>query len=310
MSNTSWDFSELPLLFKDVPWMIVYICEAVLILTGNSITVYIFWSIRKRLKRTSCLLINLAVADIFVGIGLILYIGADVDKVMFKSDVSFNLGVAIVLIDMIARLSSILSLVVISLERVFAILWPFRHRLLEARYYYVSVGFVWLLSALNIIPNLLGSNLTDKNSYSIFTAVTFITSVLVITAAYLAIWISTRRNQIPNNDGRSMEKNRKLAKTLFIVTALSIITCLPFGIIIAFTDFSEDLVSFWVQITIVAQYANSFLNPVVYCFRMPAFKASLKKLLCHCSPNRLSLSERSQCQCSTSGVTLKSMRSV
>ncbi len=60
-------------LFKGVPWMIVYTCEAVLILTGNSITVYIFWSIRKRLKRTSYLLINLAVADFLVGIAISLF---------------------------------------------------------------------------------------------------------------------------------------------------------------------------------------------------------------------------------------------
>ena len=53
-------------LFIGVPWMVIYICEAFLIVTGNTFTVYIFWSIRKRLKRTSYLLINLAVANILV----------------------------------------------------------------------------------------------------------------------------------------------------------------------------------------------------------------------------------------------------
>ena len=50
--------------------MLVYICEAFLILVGNLFTIYIFWSIRKQLKRASYLLINLAVADFFVGIGV------------------------------------------------------------------------------------------------------------------------------------------------------------------------------------------------------------------------------------------------
>lgn len=66
------DSSDFFLLFKEVPWMIVFICEAVLILTENVMTILIFWGMRKRLKRTSYLLINLAVADFFVGIGLIL----------------------------------------------------------------------------------------------------------------------------------------------------------------------------------------------------------------------------------------------
>lgn len=55
------DSSDFFLLFKEVPWMIVFICEAVLILTENVMTILIFWGMRKRLKRTSYLLINLAV---------------------------------------------------------------------------------------------------------------------------------------------------------------------------------------------------------------------------------------------------------
>lgn len=77
MTNASQDDSEF-LLFKDISWMLVYISEAFLILVGNFFTIYIFWSIRKQLKRASYLLINLAVADIFVGMGAVLYIRADI----------------------------------------------------------------------------------------------------------------------------------------------------------------------------------------------------------------------------------------
>ena len=50
--------------------MLVYICEAFLILVGNLFTIYIFWSIRKQLKRASYLLINLAVADFLLELEL------------------------------------------------------------------------------------------------------------------------------------------------------------------------------------------------------------------------------------------------
>ena len=305
MTNTSQDDSKL-LLFKNIPWMLVYICEAFLILVANFFTIYIFWSIRKQLKRASYLLINLAVADFFVGMGVVLYIGADI-AVLLGKQISLMLVDAIITVDVTATVASLSSLVLISLERMVAILWPFRHRLLKTRYFYFSIGFAWLPSLTNVISNLLLDSFSFNGYvHRIYASVTFIVSVLVITVAYLAIWISTQRSKIPSNDCKSREKNRTLAKTLFIVTALSIITCLPYGIIIVFTKFSEDFrFSFWVHIIFVVQFANSFLNPIVYCFRMPEFKASVKKLVCHCSRKRF-LFDNNAVR-SAGGITLRSM---
>ena len=299
--------------------MVVYICEAFLILTGNSLTIYIFFRNRKRLKRTSYLLINLAVADAFVGMVLTLFISADV-AIMLEKDVSLTFGETVVALDISATVASLSSLVLISLERMVAILWPLRHRLIKTRYFYVSVGFVWFLSAANVLSNLrLYNDITYDDSYNVFTSVTFVTSLVVITVSYLAIWISVRRNAIPSNDRRSMGQSRKLAKTLFIVTALSIMTSLPYGIIITLKEFSEDFFSFKVQIIMAVQYANSLLNPVIYCFRMPEFKASLKKLFCcHCSGgnsfhtnstpfNKNSISLKNHSLSPTSGITLRSV---
>lgn len=138
------DSSDFFLLFKEVPWMIVFICEAVLILTENVMTILIFWGMRKRLKRTSYLLINLAVADFFVGIGLSMFIGTDIARTL-KRNIPDSLEITLIIIDLSATLSSVTSLALISLERMFAILWPFRHRLLKTRYFYVSIGVVWLI---------------------------------------------------------------------------------------------------------------------------------------------------------------------
>ena len=324
MNNTSLDYGLPFWLFKDVHWMVVYICEAFLILTGNSLAIYIFFRIRKRLKRTSYLLINLAVADALVGMVLTLFISADVG-IMLEKDVSLTFGETVVALDVSATVASLASLVLISLERMVAILWPLRHRLIKTRYFYVFIGFVWFLSAANVLSNLhLYNDITYDDSYSVFTSVTFVTSLVVITVSYLAIWISVRRNRrnaIPRNDRRSMGQSSKLAKTLFIVTALSIMTSLPYGIIITLKEFSEDFFSFRVQIIMAVQYANSLLNPVIYCFRMPEFKDSLKKLFCcHCSggnsfhtnstlfkKNHDSISLKNHSLSPTSGITLRSV---
>ena len=297
MNNRSFD--NLPSI-KGVPWMAVYICEAVLILTGNSITVYIFWSIRNRLKRTSYLLINLAVADFLVGISITIFIwdGIAVMKEIELTYVVLNIAEVT---GVISTISSLLSIVLISLERMFAILWPFRHRILNIWCYHISVGIIWFVACLYAIVNITfkSHNTTNDCTYDCFVPITIISSVLFISGAYLAIWISTRRNRMIRC--RSLEQDRKLAKTLFLVTGLSIITYLPSGVIFTFGSNLYQFYSFKVQITIAVQKANSFFNPIVYCFRMPEFKESLNKILCRCSP-------RQQHPGNNSGVTLRSFK--
>ena len=197
MANTSHEISKYTL-SEGVPWLVVYICEAVLILTGNSITVYISWSIRKRLKRTSYLLINLAVADALVGIAIVLFLWEAIAEIL-ERNVNLGIVTTATMVDLIGTISSVLSMALISLERMLAILWPFRHRLLNACYYHVSIGFIWLVSALSMFSNLHLDPDTTKvdNAYSIFTTTTYISSVVIIVVAYAAIWISTRRTKYP-----------------------------------------------------------------------------------------------------------------
>ena len=308
MNNTG---PEILHFFKGITWIVVYICEAFFILTGNSITVYIFWSIRRKLKRTSYLLINLAAADLLVGVSITFFLCLHITTAIPPHHVN-TVVKAGVFIDTIGVVSSILCLALISLERMLAILWPFLHRTMNTWYYHISVGIVWFLSSsvatVNIIIDLYRTEREDGLSYLM--ALTVICSTVIITGAYLAIWISTKRNQLPSNISSSMEQNRRLAKTLFIVTALSLITCLPSGISMTFRDYLKHMYSFRVQITFAAQYANSFLNPVIYCFKMPEFKESLKKLLCKCSCPRQPLSFNEDLSEGNSGVTLRSVKSI
>ena len=310
MNNTSQN-DNFQLFVNGVPWMVVYTCEAAMILTGNCVTVYIFWNIRKRLKRTSYLLINLAVADITVGIALILWLWSGITVMMGKDNSNIVIQTAIV-IECLGVISSISSLALISLERMFAILWPFRHRMLNMWQYHVSAGVVWLIAFINATITVQFNVYTTNtnNPYRFVMAITIIILVVVITAAYFAILISTRRNRLASATVRSMEQNRKIAKTLFIVTILSIITCLPCGVGIAFTSYAPGKKNLFIaQIIIATQYANSFLNPVVYSFKMPEFQAAAKKLFrCPCHRKRSSFNYYSDA--STSGVTLRSLKPV
>ena len=110
-----------------------------------------------------------------------------------------------------------------------------------------------------------------------------VSAVVIITSVYLAVWISVRRcNRILGKPSRPLEQDRRLAKTLFLTTALSVITYLSSGITIAFGSYSVNLYSFRVQITAVVLLENSFLNTVVCCFKMAEFGESLNNLRCRC----------------------------
>ena len=272
-------------LFAGIPWMILYGIEGLLILAGNSVAALIFLKIRKKLKRTSYLLISLTVADFLLSIAISLYLWEGI-AVMENKNVSYNVARAAFSIDLLASTASLLSLSLISLERMFAILRPFRHRLLETWHYFVSVSVIWLLATANTAVTSYLIESGGVNFVTIPMSSMAILSILITTASYLAIWIAIRRNQTQNSTNRSLAQNRKLAKTLFIVTILSLITWLPAGISLASPSYIMDANSIYVLITIALQYANSFLNPIVYCFRMAEFKKSLKKLFCRCYPRK------------------------
>ena len=269
--------------FCGEPWLIVYCGQGFLIIARNTVTAYIFLTIRSKLKRTSYLLINLTVADLFVGMAISLYLW-DSTAIMKRGNIGANVSLSAFILDLLASTASLLSLSLISLERLFAILWPFRHRLLETWYYFAFISGVWLLSAANTVYLTTGYLAYGRslNFIALPLSILVIISILITTSSYLAIWISIRRSPLQNNGSRSLEQNRRLAKTLFLVTILSLTTWLPIGVSMAFQSYFRDKDSDYMYITFALQYSNSLLNPIVYCFKMPEFKQSLKHLFCRC----------------------------
>ena len=122
---------------------VINFLEAVLILLGNSFTIFVFWKRRAELKRTSYLLVNLAFADILVAFSVLFSVGRKIryfatDEIS-QQDWVLNLNLTV---DTFGGVASLISLLVISLERLYAVGWPFRHRTLSTRSYIYSLAFV------------------------------------------------------------------------------------------------------------------------------------------------------------------------
>ena len=92
------------------------------VITGNILIIWIFLNLRRR-KRSTFLLIGLGVADLLVGgLAIPLLIAT------YESSVSTTVWRVFNLVDVFTSTSSIYALAVISVERMFAIGWPLRHR--------------------------------------------------------------------------------------------------------------------------------------------------------------------------------------
>ena len=123
--------------------VVIVTIEVAIIVVGNLFTIFAFWTQRLRLKRTFLLVINLAVADLFVGLGETLVLAANTIP---------NGGNEILKIEspwwafqVFGSSTSLTFLTLISLERVYSVLWPFRHRATSTRAYVYSIVFAYEL---------------------------------------------------------------------------------------------------------------------------------------------------------------------
>ena len=172
--------------------------------------------------------------------------------------------------------ASISFLALISLERLYAIMWPFHIRTTSRGKYICSVGVVWLMPGLLVVAKLLMPFHDVVN----WVVTVYLFVCLTITCAYSAIWFFCRKSD-PRLPPNRHERNKELAKTLFIVTLLSLVTWLPFTVINTIAvNFNMPDVSGPV-LTDAARFlrlSNSLINPIVYCFRMPLFRKTLREM--------------------------------
>ena len=263
----------------------VIIVESVLVFLSNLFTIFVFWKHRNRLKRTTFLLINLAVADLLVGFSQPIVIKA------FAFPLQLEINTAITRSGIIAAafqgmfsFASLFSLSAISLERAFALVWPLRHRVTSTKVYIYSIVLVWI-SGISVGASLLlaAYGILDMKRWNISLCIVALLALLIICFSYLAI--RKRLNcRIPPIDMHlyrqsGLQQNTQLSCTLFIVAAASLVFWLPSTIIyILFL-----LRSFRVPIPLgysgtLFYLANSGVNPIIYSFRIPIFKKTLTRM--------------------------------
>ena len=281
-----------------IAWLTVFGIEAVAVVTLNALGIIIYLRQRSLRKRSMHLVINQAVADMFVA-GAVIFFGwilgnsCDFWTINYFSIAFFVLSIAF---QCFFSLASFLNLTAISLERTHATFRPFKHRLVNKKIFGAVIAAVWITAGLfttSIVLTCLEEFSTFKLNATFLSFLSFfLFCLLIILVSYSSIAIKIVCGNQPHHHGAT-NRERKLTKTLFIVTVVSLLLTLPYVILEIL-----NLVSFHTGVTLPFQarfrlklsvlflfFANSFVNPVLYTFRMPEFKRALFAFLsCRSQP--------------------------
>ena len=282
-----------------IAWLTVLMTESVAIVIVNFITIIVFIKTRGLRKRSMYLVINLAVADMFVG-G---YVGA---WNFFYTGVycnfwQYNLSYFGLWHDVIYALNdtfiltSITNLAAISLERLHATFRPFKHRLIKKWVFGGAAALIWVTAGLYSIANQVIRQLGDENlivSLAVSYYTFFSICLFFVFVSYVSIAVKINCGARPQHHGAA-SREQKLTKTLFIMTVVSLMLGLPFVVLLYLSrlgDSSVSSLSFSTffhlsQAFLFLYFANSLVNPILYAFRMPEFKRALVSLLrCRSQP--------------------------
>ena len=271
-----------------IAWLAVYFTESVVIVTLNLVTIIVFMKSRSLRKRSLYLVINLAVADMLCG-GFsqateFSLLGADYCN--FWKDYFYNYGITRVLFALFP-FTSLLNITVISLDRVHATFRPFRHRVIKGWVYGLIIILIWvtaLVLSLSTWLEIFESRITNK----IWIWVSFV-CLFVICVCYASITLKMSGlccGARPQHHGAAT-REKKMTRTLFIMSLLSLLMWLPLTIssffvfhmyykVISLSFLTYTRLGFALE---ALMFANSLVNPIIYTIRMPEFKRALVSLL-------------------------------
>ena len=260
-------------------WPAVWLTQFIMMIIINAFTLVVFARSRHLRRRNTYLIMNLTVADL-----LIAAVSGPETILLLKENKRPKKGFGVLHVYLIISdmcwIASLGNLVLISLERLHATLYPFRHCLVGKSVYYKIIIFSWF-GALTLacglqISRMIDVPLADRYPWIIYICLT----LAVLTTSYVIIISKFIRRPHVQQIGSA---ERKLSVTLFIVRAASILTLLPWVIIICIEMSSDRYLWFKftpMKIGSTLYHLNSILNPVIYAIRLPEFRRALKELFC------------------------------
>ena len=287
-----------------IAWLTVFGIETAAIVALNVLTIIVYLKERRLRKRSMYLVINQAVVDMFVGASVISQCWVLGSTCQFWTiHYSRVLSSSVIFVLWIFPTASLINLAAISLERTHATFRPFKHRLVKKKIFGAVIAVVWITAGLLASTRVLYvPTLTSEGSANFFISYySFcLFCLLVIVVSYSSIAIKIVFLTQSHHHGAT-SRERKLTKTLLLVTVVSLLLTLPF---IIFVIRSNVAISFrlskmislrtpvWLRYSLISLfYTSSLVNPILYAFRIPEFRRGLFSVL-HCRSQQQSAQGR------------------
>ena len=273
-------------------WYAVLLTINVAVVAVNFLSIILFIKNSNLRTRSMYLVINLTVADMFVGgsatffvVFYFLLYGCEAGNIFLIWEQLPPILAVLSKTEVWLPLTSVTGIAVISLDRMHATFRPFRHRNIKKWAYGVAIAGVWILTAMIVIPiplTRLYGNLQQQWQllFPVYLQKSYCCLCLVVicvsyTSIALKFWCGTR----PPSHGAA-NRQRKLTVTLFIMTIVSLLLWLPY---ITLTFLSLNVIhslSFPTFLRlklyfILLYHTNSLVNPIIYTIRMPEFRRAL-----------------------------------
>ena len=270
--------------------MATLLTELIVIVLINLFTLATFARNRHLRKRSTYLVINLTIADLLFGVAAVLPPLLEPDILeshnILKEHLNWYAFVYLTL-DSLFPAASLANLSLISLERLHATIYPFRHCLIREQVYFGVITLSWLLALLFafMVAILVVLREQLKVVFNVFSSYRFIT-VLIITVCYVIIILNVKSSPQSHIFGSKLLVEKKLSINLFVMTVASFLTILPWAVWVAM------LIHIWGELSLSITYrfhltffaiylCNSIVNPIIYALRMQEFRKAARKLFCY-----------------------------
>ena len=269
---------------EGIAFCVCFILAFVLIVVGNVLTIFLF-AVNKRLRKKSLfLVINMAIADLLLGavsLPIYAYLVGGMSQ-LWPTDWDTSRENFYRFVDDVLMQAALITEVMISIERCYAIYWPFKHRTLSQRSYCMLTLTAWILALLVSLVLFVLFLTAYSNGFLYFWLPYTITQTFIICGCNIAICRKfQQRNITSQQQNREASRNKRLTKTLFIICLINQLSWLPLIIMNTLILFHVSQPSGWPYFAAnVLNFSSSFINPVVFALRIPEFKQAFIGLCC------------------------------
>ncbi|XP_033125601.1 D(1A) dopamine receptor-like isoform X1 [Anneissia japonica] len=279
-----------PLVIDDVSAVIQPIFGSIAFV-GNTFTLIVALATKQiRKKRSSFLIMDLAVKDAMIGALYVFY------GICLSHDVVLGNLEFVYIIECVLVSTSALVIILIAMERYFAIIAPFKHlRYVTKRALFIAIFLDWFISTSVVITLKFTFNLDVFIKVNLI-SVCMLLSVSVTTAfIYLVILLAVRRDSLQLKQSRNVseryirKQNVNIIFTFSLVAGILFLCYMPYALAyiivhtkaLSTTDSKplgmvqfKDVLVFRLFIPL-----NSAVNVFIYWLRIPELRMAYKNVL-------------------------------